>query len=88
MGLWREPPGRGERYNSGESVLKKEIPSQTHLSIKTHLLSPVTLFVASLVGFSTIQAQTLSDNKAIVLRSEAELWSKGNLALADELYSP
>jgi steroid delta-isomerase-like uncharacterized protein len=28
----------------------------------------------------------LSENKAIVLRSEAELWSKGNLDVADELY--
>lgn len=27
-------------------------------------------------------------NKAIVLRSEAELWSKGNLDVAEELYSP
>jgi hypothetical protein len=35
-----------------------------------------------------MQAQTLSDNKVIILRSEAELWSKGNLAVADELYSP
>ena len=43
---------------------------------------------ASLVGCSTRSNQTLSDNKAIILRSEAELWSKGNLAVADELYSP
>jgi hypothetical protein len=28
----------------------------------------------------------LSEHKAIVLRSEAELWSKGNLDVADELY--
>jgi len=35
-----------------------------------------------------MQAQNLSDNKAVILRSEAELWSKGNLAVADELYSP
>lgn len=33
------------------------------------------------------QTQILS-NKSVVLRSEAELWSKGNLAVADELYSP
>lgn len=26
------------------------------------------------------------DNKSIILRSEAELWSKGNLAVADQLY--
>jgi steroid delta-isomerase-like uncharacterized protein len=31
---------------------------------------------------------TLTSNKAAVLRSEAELWSKGNLATADEVYSP
>jgi steroid delta-isomerase-like uncharacterized protein len=30
----------------------------------------------------------LAENKAIVLRSEAELWSRGNLAVVDELYSP
>jgi predicted ester cyclase len=56
--------------------------------MKTHLLLPITLFAANLVGCSTMQAQTSSDNKAIVLRSEAELWSKGNLAVAGELYSP
>ena len=57
--------------------------------MKIHLLLPITLFAASIVGCSTTKpAHTLSDNKAIVLRSEAELWSKGNLAVADELYSP
>ena len=30
----------------------------------------------------------MSENKTIVFRSEAELWNKGNLAVADELYSP
>lgn len=34
------------------------------------------------------QARTLSENEAVVLRSERELWSKGDLAVADELYSP
>jgi hypothetical protein len=29
----------------------------------------------------------LSQNKALILRSETELWSKGNLTAADELYS-
>jgi hypothetical protein len=43
---------------------------------------------ATTVGGSTRQARTLSDNKSVVLRSEAELWSKGDLAVADELYSP
>jgi predicted ester cyclase len=56
--------------------------------MKTHFLLPITLFAASVIGCSTMQAQTLSENKAVVLRSEAELWSKGNLAVADELYSP
>lgn len=57
--------------------------------MKIHLLLPITLFAASIAGCSTTKpAHTLSDNKAIVLRSEAELWSKGNLAVADELYSP
>ncbi len=32
--------------------------------------------------------ETLSDNKSVVLCSDAELWSKGDLAVADELYSP
>src|ERR1035441_4480186 len=56
--------------------------------MKTHFLLPITLFAASVIGCSTMQAQTLSANKAVVLRSEAELWSKGNLTVADELYSP
>jgi hypothetical protein len=30
----------------------------------------------------------LSSNKAIILRSEDEFWSKGNLAVVDELYAP
>lgn len=34
------------------------------------------------------QADQVARNKAIVLRSEAELWSKGNLSIAPELYSP
>jgi predicted ester cyclase len=39
-------------------------------------------------GCCQTQSRTLSENKAIVLRSESELWSKGNLAVADQLYSP
>jgi len=39
-------------------------------------------------GCSTSHSGILSTNKSVVLRSEAELWSKGNLAVADELYSP
>jgi steroid delta-isomerase-like uncharacterized protein len=56
--------------------------------MKTLLVASVTLIAASLVGCSTRANQILSDNKTIILRSEAELWSKGNLAVADELYAP
>ena len=55
--------------------------------MKTFLVACITFIAASLVGCSTRPNSTLSDNKAIILRSEAELWSKGNLAVADELYS-
>jgi len=37
---------------------------------------------------STRHDRTLSDNKSVVLRSETELWNRGNLAAADELYTP
>jgi len=56
--------------------------------MKTHLLLPVALFAAMVVGGASGQTKILAENKAVVLRSEAELWSKGNLAVADELYSP
>lgn len=46
------------------------------------------LIVASLAGCSSHANQNLSRNKAIILRSEDELLSKGNLAAADELYAP
>jgi len=46
----------------------------------------ITLIVASLSGCAARPNQTLSENKPIVLRSEAELWSKGNLDVVDELY--
>jgi predicted ester cyclase len=55
--------------------------------MKPKLLRAVALIAASLVSHSVIQAQTLSDNKKIILRSESELWSKGDLAVADQLYS-
>ena len=56
--------------------------------MKPYILFFVTLLAVSLGGCATQSTQELSDNKAVVLRSEAELWSKGNLAVADELYSP
>jgi len=55
--------------------------------MKTHLLLTITLLAASVLGCATKQAQTLSGNKSVVLRSESELWSNGNVAVADELYS-
>ena len=48
----------------------------------------VSLLAASLPAPSQSSVPSVSDNKAIVLRSEAELWNKGNLAVADQLYSP
>jgi hypothetical protein len=56
--------------------------------LKKCILGPITLLNVFILGCSVMQAQTLSANKAVVLRSEAELWSKGILAVADELYSP
>ena len=56
--------------------------------MKPNHLRALALIVASLVSHSAIQAQTLSENKKIILRSEVELWSKGDLAVADQLYSP
>lgn len=52
------------------------------------------LLATSIAGCATMRAQTSSDssaaskNKAVVLRSEAELWSQGNLAVASQVYSP
>ena len=56
--------------------------------MKIRLSLLLTLCATAVVGCSARQARTLSDNKSVVLRSESELWSKGNLAVADELYSP
>ncbi len=54
--------------------------------MKTLPMVSITFIAASVVGCAAPPNQTLSENKAIVLRSEAELWSKGNLDVADELY--
>ena len=48
-------------------------------------------FIVALVGlslpiFSQIQPRSSTDSKAVVLQSEAEIWNKGNLAMADHLY--
>jgi predicted ester cyclase len=56
--------------------------------MKTQPLSPVTLLAIIFLSPLIVVGQTISENKAIILRSEAELWSKGNLQVADELYSP
>ena len=54
--------------------------------MRTFPVASITLIAASLVGCSSQSTQILSQNKATILRSEAELWSKGNLDVADELY--
>jgi steroid delta-isomerase-like uncharacterized protein len=51
-------------------------------------LLPIALFAVSFSGYAQTHNHTVMQNKTIVLRSEDELWSKGNLAVADELYSP
>ena len=56
--------------------------------MKLRLLLLVALCTIGLGGCGSRQARTISLNKSVVLRSEEELWSKGNLAAADELYSP
>ena len=48
----------------------------------------ITLLAVVLLLPAITHAQTPAANKQVLLRSEAELWSKGNLAVADELYSP
>ena len=47
----------------------------------------VTATAGGVFGYAQTPAQTLASNKAVVLRSETELWSEGNLAVADELYA-
>lgn len=48
----------------------------------------ISLLAASLPALSQSSTASVSDNKAVVLRSEAELWNKGNLVVADQLYGP
>jgi hypothetical protein len=47
----------------------------------------VTLLAVYIVGCGTARRDSVTENKSVVLRSEKELWSSGNLAAADELYS-
>jgi hypothetical protein len=64
-----------------------EMPMQARLFANL-VLFPCALLAASIAGCTAMKGQTLSENKAAVLRSEAELWSKGNLAVAAQVYSP
>lgn len=67
---------------------------QVNATGKLKLLFVCALLATSFAGGATMRAQTSSDssaaskNKAVVLRSEAELWSQGNLAVASQVYSP
>lgn len=72
------------RGTSGNRILGRE----TNFYMKIRFLLLLALCGAFVGGCSTRQSKILSDNKSVVLRSETELWSKGNLAVADELYSP
>lgn len=57
-------------------------------SMKSTILFSVALLVIDLIGCGTSRRGGVSENKRVVLRSEKQLWSSGNLAVADELYSP
>jgi steroid delta-isomerase-like uncharacterized protein len=56
--------------------------------MQSRLLLVVPFFAACVAGCGMQPGEILANNKTIVLRSEAELWSKGDLAVANELYSP
>ena len=58
------------------------------LLVSLRALIPLSLSIASILGCTAEAGDTLGENKAIILRSESELWSKGDLAVADQLYSP
>ena len=51
------------------------------------LLASIPVMFTLALANSPAQITVQAKNKAIILRSEAELWSKGNLAVADELYA-
>lgn len=48
----------------------------------------VAVVVAGLFGFAGAHAQTIEQNKAVILRAEAEVWNMGNLAAVDGIYAP
>jgi predicted ester cyclase len=44
--------------------------------------------VASALGCARIDGSSLTRNKALVERTHSEVWSRGDMAAADEIYSP
>jgi predicted ester cyclase len=44
--------------------------------------------VASALGCASIDGSSLTRNKALVERTHREVWSRGDMAAADEIYSP
>ena len=46
------------------------------------------VLAAGLCSFGGAQAQTIEQNKAVILRAEAEVWNKGDLAAVDGIYAP
>ena len=46
------------------------------------------LLLIAFVGGCASQPSETERNKAVVMRSEVELWSRGDLAVANQLYSP
>lgn len=46
------------------------------------------LLAACLLSSWYASAQTLEQNKAVLMRAENEVWSGGDLAVADEIYAP
>ena len=90
MLIWRQWVDAAATDNAIISAIQFEEGDRisSPLSMKVRAFGLITLFVVCLLCSSIVQAQALSANKAVVLRSEAELWSKGNLIVADELYSP
>lgn len=48
----------------------------------------LTVLVTGLSGFIGAHAQSIEQNKAVVMHAEQELWSKGELASASQIYAP
>ena len=46
------------------------------------------ILAAGLFGVAGAHAQTIEQNKAVILRAEAGVWNKGDLAAADATYAP